>query len=91
MEIKKPNIVELKWIDAQSLDTPLMNESDLKEFDEGLCAYIVGFLVKETRCSYFIAKEWWETGQFKYIHIIPKKGVIEIKRWEIKKKKSSNQ
>ncbi len=68
-------IVLLEWIDAQSLDCGIIYPEDLQE--EPIKCQIVGFLIKETKDNYFLAKEVWETGQCKYIHIIPKKYVIK--------------
>ena len=68
-------IVLLEWIDAQSLDYGIVYPEDLQ--DEPIKCRIIGFLVKETKDNYFLAKEVWETGQCKYIHIIPKKYVIK--------------
>lgn len=77
-------VVKIKWMDVMSLDTALITKEDL--INEGVkpCpAEIVGFLVHEDKENYFIAKELWETGQFKYVHIIPKKtailSIVELK------------
>lgn len=70
-------VVKIKWMDVMNLDTALITKEDL--INEGIkpCpAEIVGFLVHEDKENYFIAKELWETGQFKYVHIIPKKTAI---------------
>ena len=68
-------IVLLEWIDVQSLDYGIVYPEYLQ--DEPIKCQIIGFLVKETKDNYFLAKEVWETGQCKYIHIIPKKYVIK--------------
>ena len=73
---RKPQIIELTWIDVMSLSSPLMEIEDIIDLE--LCkAKIIGYLVKETKENYYLAKEWWETGQFKYLHIIPKRSVIK--------------
>jgi len=70
-------IVLLEWVDVQSLDTGLIYPEDLQ--DNPVKCKIVGFLVKETAENYFLAKEIWENGMCKYIHIIPKKYVLNKK------------
>jgi len=79
--MEKPRIIKIKWMDVISLDTSLITKEDLINENIKPCtAEIIGFLVHEDKDNYFIAKELWETGQFKYIHIIPKKtAIIEIK------------
>ena len=72
---EKYPIVLLKWTDVQMLDTALIYPDEL--IDKPITAKLVGFLVKETKDSYFIAKEVWETEQCKWVHIIPKKYVIK--------------
>ena len=76
---KKPKrkIVLLEWADAQSIDQGLCFPDELP--DEAVRAEIVGFLVRETKKNYFLAKELWENGMCKYIHIIPKRSVIKKK------------
>jgi len=73
----KRKVVLLRWVDAQSLDCGLCFPVDLS--DEPVVAEIVGFLVKETKRNYFLAKELWENGMCKYVHIVPKCSVIERK------------
>lgn len=73
--LNKYPIVFLKWIDVQMLDTALIYPEELTE--KPIMAGLVGFLIKETKDNYFIAKEVWETGQCKWVHIIPKKYVIK--------------
>ena len=81
-------LVLIKWIDVQSSDAGLCFPDDL--VDEPVSCEIVGFVIKETKNNIFIAKEVWETGQCKYIHIIPKKYISEqydlIKKRKIVKK-----
>jgi len=71
-------IVKIEWIDPQFLS---MNGLSYKEDLDGVelkrCC-IVGHLVKETVTTYFIAKELWENGAFKYVHMIPKKIVEDF-------------
>jgi hypothetical protein len=70
-------MIKIKWMDVMSLDTALITKEDLiNEEIKPVPAEIIGFLVHEDKDNYFIAKELWETGQFKYIHIIPKKTAI---------------
>lgn len=77
-------LVLIKWIDVQSIDAGLCFPDDL--VDEPVSCEIVGFVVKETKTNIFIAKEVWETGQCKYIHIIPKKYISD--RYELIKKRT---
>jgi len=70
--------LELELIDIQSIDFSLMELEDLNEI-KPVKMKIIGFLVKQDKQNYFLAKEVWETGQFKYVHIIPKKYVITKK------------
>lgn len=69
--MKEPQIVRIDWMDVISIDAGLLNENDLKDIKPEE-ASIVGFLVKETDECYYLAKEYWKTGQFKYLHVIPK-------------------
>lgn len=70
-----PTIVLIEWMDVMTFDSPLMDVQDLEEIKPAK-ASIVGFLVHETDDAYYIAKEYWETDQFKYVHIIPKNTAI---------------
>ena len=72
--VLKRKVVLLKWVDAQSLETGLCWADELP--DEPVVAEIVGFLVRETKENYFLAKEIWENGMCKYVHIIPKRSVV---------------
>lgn len=76
--MERPQIVELEWIDVQSVDVALIFPEEI-DF-EPQKAFIVGYLVKETKENYFVAKEFWQTGQCKYLHIIPKKYVSNQRR-----------
>lgn len=67
---------EFELIDIQSIDFSLMELEDLKDVKPARMK-IIGFLVKKDEENYYLAKEVWETGQFKYIHIIPKVYVIK--------------
>ncbi len=52
-----------------------------KDIEDGIDSpkvIIVGILVKEDNKCYYIAKEMWETNQFKYLHIVPKKYVDKL-------------
>ena len=66
-------IVKIEWIDPQFLELRgLSYKEDLVGLQLQKCV-IVGHLVKETKDIYFVAKELWENGAFKYVHMIPKK------------------
>jgi len=74
-------IVKITWLDVASVDVGLFLPGEIDITPPK--AEIVGFLVEETKDAYCIAKEHWETGQFKYLHIIPKKTAI-LKVEEVK-------
>ena len=75
-------IVKIEWFDAQFMDMGgLSIQEDLIRTKPMKCC-IVGHLVLETDDAYFIAKELWENGSFKYVHIIPKKIVDNIEMLE---------
>jgi len=75
----KIKIIKIDWIDPQLLEMQgLSYPEDLEGIKLQKCS-IVGHLIKETKDTYFIAKELWENGAFKYIHMIPKKIVENIK------------
>ncbi len=75
---KNKKIVMIEWTDVASLDLGLFSEEDIKEGLESPKVIIVGILVKEDNESYYIAKEMWETSQFKYLHLVPKKYVDKL-------------
>lgn len=74
-EQQKPKIVCIEWIDVMTFDGGLLEIDDITDL-KPCHATITGFLVHETDDCYYIAKEWWETGQFKYVHLIPKNTAI---------------
>ena len=67
---------EFELIDIQSVDFSLMDLEDLKEI-KPVRMKIIGFLIKKDNENYYLAKEVWETGQFKYVHIVPKAYVLK--------------
>ena len=69
-------IVMIEWLDVASFEMIGLGEVEDLAGVEPPTACIVGFLVKETDSCYFIAKEFWSTGQFKYVHIFPKNTAI---------------
>ena len=69
-------IVRVDWIDVQSLDVGLCFPCDLPE--EPVKASCVGWLVKENKSNYFLAKELWDNGMCKYVHVIPKRFVEKL-------------
>ena len=71
----KRKIIEIFWNDVASLNTGLMDIEDLEGLNPPV-AVIIGYLVLETKEAYYIAKELWETGQFKYLHVVPKNTAI---------------
>ncbi len=74
-------IIELTWMDAQSLDIEpsLVRKEDVAKLN-GITCSIVGYLVDENVERYVLAKEVWENGYYKYLHIIPKKSVISFRK-----------
>ena len=79
---KPLDIVLIEWIDAQSynLSQPNVPIEDLKE-ERPILTKSVGFLVSENEDCYVIADELWEeTEEVRWIHIIPKCCVKEIRR-----------
>ena len=75
----KYDIYEFELIDIQSLEYGLMEYADLNNI-KPMKLKIVGYLVKEDVDNFFVAKEAWETGQFKYVHIIPRIYVLSNRR-----------
>lgn len=71
-------VVKLDWVDVMSLDTALVFPDELDGV-KPCVASIVGFLFREDKDNYWLAKEVWATGQGKYIHVVPKKYVINKK------------
>jgi len=75
-DIFEPKMVLIEWIDVMSLDAGLLELDDIVDI-EPCHAFIIGFLVYESSSCYFVAKEcWYDTKQFKYIHVIPKNTAI---------------
>ena len=81
-EIKEGDIVEIIWLDAQSWDMnpSIFTAKELLESPDiqGIKCSIVSYFIGEKEGGYLVAKEKWETGQYKYIHFIPIKSVITI-------------
>jgi hypothetical protein len=76
MENKK--IVMIEWTDVASIDLGLFSDEDIKGGIDSPKVIIVGILVKEDNECYYIAKEMWETEQYKYLHLVPKKYVDKL-------------
>lgn len=77
---KKMDIVQIDWWDVASFESGLLVLDDIEDL-KPCKASIVGFLVKETKDCWFLAKELWENGQFKYLHVIPKGTAIDKIRY----------
>jgi len=76
--LKTGKIVLIKWIDAQSIDMGgIFCKREALEV-KPIFANIVGFVVADTEKHYCLAREKWGFDQFKYLHIIPKRSVIEV-------------
>lgn len=83
MDKKKPVMVKIEWVDAQSVDMGgIFTAKDLERIDAPIWANIVGWLVKKDKENYYVAAEYWEdhTPCFKYLHIIPRRSVTAIRR-----------
>ena len=78
------DMVMIEWMDVMSFQSSsLMDESDIEDVKPSR-AWIVGFLVKEDAEHYYVAKEWWESGQFKYLHVIPKRtAILSVKKLQV--------
>jgi len=77
-KIKFLDIIEIEWIDTQSLDEGLISKEYLNNI-KPVKACVCGYFIKETKESVIIAHEKWENEEFKYIHIIPKASILKIK------------
>ena len=87
MKEKLPKMVKIDWIDVQSWDSSILEVEDIKDLEPSKCS-IIGWLVHENKNNYYIAKEIWEEGGFKYLHIFPKKtAIIKITYLEEKRGK----
>ena len=83
-------MIKIDWYDVASFDLAGLGDVEDLEDIEPPKASIIGFLVKETDSAYFVAKEVWETGQFKYTHIVPKRTAIDkVEFLEVKDVKSN--
>lgn len=78
-----PKLLKITWLDVMSADVGLFRPGEIDMTP--VRAEIVGFLVEETKDVYCIAKEYWETGQFKYLHIVPKKtAILKVEELKVK-------
>jgi len=76
--MKNKDIVMIDWTDVASIDLGLFSDKDIEEGFENPKVIIVGILVKEDKENYYIAKEMWDTYQYKYLHLVPKRYVDKI-------------
>lgn len=77
----KPKIVEIEWEDVMSYETCLLDDNDLRDITPAT-AYLIGYLVGEDDKYYFVAKEWWNSHQFKYLHVVPKRVVKNVRYYD---------
>lgn len=71
-------IVKIRWTDPQFVNLGgLATIEDIQDLKPVNCE-IVGHLVLEKPDCYIVAKELWENGSFKYVHVIPKKIVRDF-------------
>ncbi len=77
-------VISIKWIDAAYSDGTY-DKDELKDF-KTLELLTVGWLLEEREDSYLIAAErFGNRDRFKYLHTIPKSGIVEvIKLGEVK-------
>jgi len=75
---KNKDIVMIDWTDVASIDLGLFSDDDIKKGLQNPKVIIVGILVKEDDENYYIAKEMWDTFQYKYLHLVPKKYVDKL-------------
>jgi len=78
MRNKDKSIVMIEWTDVCSVDLGLFGDEDIKDGLQHPKVIIAGILIKEDKESYYIAKEMWDTSQYKYLHLIPKKYVDKV-------------
>lgn len=74
-----PPMIEIEWEDVMSYESALLEKQDLLDI-EPATAYLIGYLVDETDEYYYVAKEWWTSEQFKYLHVVPKRSVIKVRK-----------
>ena len=70
-----PKMLLIEWRDVMSADFGLFEKKDCMDIKPAH-AFIIGFLVHESKDAYFVAKEFWETEQFKYLHVVPQDTAI---------------
>jgi hypothetical protein len=73
-EQREAKVLLLQFYDVKLLDSPLAMPSDLPEH-ASLCE-VVGILVKENAEAYFLAAQQLDNGQCKWVHIVPKRNVL---------------
>lgn len=78
--MKKHNIVEVEWLDAQSgFSSPLTIEE--LEREEPIHTFSVGYLIKEDKKKVILGfMMWGEDEWFKHWQLIPKGMIIKIKQ-----------
>ena len=80
--MKFPKMILIEWRDVASADIGMFSADEL-DTEKIPHAFIIGFLVKESKQAYYVAKEYWDSNQFKYLHVVPKDTAI-IKIVELK-------
>jgi len=71
---KEARVLLLKFYDVKLLDSPLATPDNLPDAPP-LCE-VVGFLVKENNEAYFLAAQQLDNKQCKWVHIVPKRNVL---------------
>ena len=79
------DVVLVEWIDDQTVTTALMDVKDVENI-EPLVAKVVGFRIFENKERIVLSQELWEEqDSVEYIHIIPKRSVLKIRKLKVKK------
>ncbi len=71
---REAKVLLLQFYDVKLLDLPIVSPGNLPEMSS-LCE-IVGILVKENAEAYFLAAQLIDSGQCKWVHVVPKRNVL---------------
>ena len=90
-DVSDIRMLKVVWQDAMFISGQMESLDEwldtIKEKGRIICprTFLIGFLVGEDNDNLYLAKELWETRQFKYLHAIPKRMIIEIIELEEKR------
>lgn len=77
----KPDIVKIKWIDAQRIDVGIDTIENVINSMKPVTCEIVGFIINEDSRFVYLAQEYWKSeGMIKYVNAIPKSLILETKK-----------